>query len=84
MSCVAWEPLKRVTLHGSVAITECLRLMTLKEKRFSLTPGSGALEVQSTASGEGPMLFKAPVLFIAQQEVGTCLSVVGSSRWIAS
>lgn len=79
MSCCLGAPEKGgLTLHGSVAVTECLRLMTLKEKRFSLTPGSGALEVQSTASGEGPMLF------IAQQEVGTCLSVVGSSRWIAS
>lgn len=49
-----------VTLHGSVAVTEYLRLTTLKEKRFSLTLGSGALEVQSTASDEGPMLFRDP------------------------
>lgn len=48
-----------VTSHGSVAVIEYLRLITLKEKRFSLNRGSGALEVQSTASGEGPMLFRA-------------------------
>lgn len=48
-----------VTSHGSVAVTKYLRLITLKEKRFSLNRGSGALEVQSTASGEGPMLFRA-------------------------
>lgn len=47
-----------VTSHGSVAVTEYLRLITLKEKRFSLNRGSGTLEAQSTASGEGPMLFR--------------------------
>lgn len=70
MLCVAWEHLRKggLTLHGSVAITEYLRLITLKEKRFSLTCGSGALEAV-----EGPMLF------VAQQEVGACLNVVNAA-----
>lgn len=64
-------------MDGSVAITEYPKLITLKEKRFSLNHGSGALGVQSTPSHESPRLFRAPGC--SQQEVGVCMNVVNAA-----